>query len=411
MANRVLIRFSADQFEWLVVNKKGKPQSGVGRGNGDELATLCRRKQTILLVPGADVLITRVTLPTRNRAGITRALPYAVEDQLAEDVESLHFARGAQDREGALPVAVIRRQRLDQYLDTLAQLGIKPTNVLATPLLLPWEEDTWSILIEDDKALLRYGYDQGMELEPDCLLPIIERLLQEREDQLPRLRVWYGGDSEPDTSQLSLTGCEIDVTPVPETGMALMASALADGAELDLLQGEYGKQGASLLTFKPWRYALALLLLSLLVQGGGMGYQYWQLVEEERTLAAEIEGLYRSTFPEVRKVVRGTERREASRRLEELRRQYGRGSDPFLALLYTTGEELRNEQTLKLVGLSFKGGVLQLRLKGSDLSQFETFKQKLQQGREGDIEVEVLSAVSRKDGVDGRIMVQERTSS
>ncbi|VAX09530.1 hypothetical protein MNBD_GAMMA26-318 [hydrothermal vent metagenome] len=410
MAEHILIRFSADQFEWLVVNKKGSSQSGVGRGNGGELVNICRRKQVVLLVPGADVLLTQVTLPTRNASGIARALPYAVEDQLAEDVETLHFARGVQDSDGAMPVAVIRRQCLDQYLDVLAQLEIKPTNVYAAPLLLPWEEDTWSILIEDNKALLRYGHDQGMELGLDCLLPIVERLLREQEDRRPRLRVWYGGDSEPDTSKLALTGCKVDVTPVPETGMALMASSLARGDKLDLLQGDYGQQGADLLSFRPWRVALVMLLLALLVQMGGMGYQHWQLMEEDRVLAKDIETLYRAAFPEVKKIIRGTESREASRRLEELRRRYGRGSDPFLALLYTSGNELRSEQDLKLVGLSFKSGVLTLRLKGTDLSQFETFKQKLLQGRESEIEVVVLSAITRKDGVDGRIMVQERGS-
>lgn len=410
MADSILVRFSADQFEWLVVNGKGEALSGVGRGNGEELANMCRRKQVVLLVPGVDVLLTQVTLPIRHAAGITRALPYAVEDQLAEDVDALHFARGDQDSEGTMPVAVIQRGCLDKYLDILGQLGIQPVSAYAAPLLLPWQTETWTILIEDGRALLRYGLDQGLEVAPDCLVPIVERLLQEQETQ-PKLQVWYAGDTEPDTSQLVLTGCGINVVPVPKTGMALMALAQAKEGRLDLLQGKYGQKGTSLLSFKPWLAALVLLLLTLLVQLGGMGYQHWLLIEEDRMLAKDIETLYRSAFPEAGKIIAGTERRESSRRLDELRRRYGRGSDPFLALLYSSGEELSKEQDLKLVGLSYKGGVLQLRLKGSDLSQFEVFKQKLLQGREREIEVEVLSAITRKDSVDGRIMVKERRSS
>ncbi len=410
MAEQILIRFSGDQFEWLAANSKGQPQSGVGRGSGEELAAVCKGRQAVLLVPGVDVLLTHVTIPTRNTAGITRALPYAVEEQLAEDIDHLHFARGTQDSEGGMPVAVIRRQCLDHYLERLAQLGIRPASACAAPLLLPWQEGLWTILIEDKKALLRYGPDQGLELAPESLPPIVSRLLKEYTDgERPKLRLWYSGDVAPDIAALEKTGCEVDISPVPKTGMAMMAATLSTGTALDLLQSEYGRQdAASLMTPKPWRAAIALLVLTCLIQLGSTGYSYWQLVQEDRQLAEDIEALYRDAFPDAGKMRRGSVRQQADQKLAELRQQYGRGSDTFLTLLYISGEELHKEKELQLEGLNYKNGVLNLRLQGTDLSQFEVFKQKLLQGREREIKVEVLSAVSRREGVDGRIMIQER---
>jgi len=410
VADKTLIRFSDDQFEWLAVNTKGRPLSGVGRGTGEELAIICQNKEVVLLVPGTDVLLTNVTIPTRNATGITRALPYAVEEQLAEDVDSLHFARGVQDAEGAMPVAVIRRQCLDQYLDLLSSLGIKPVSAHAAPLLLPWEAGAWTILIEGDKALLRYGSDQGLELDADGLPFIVGRLLKEYTgDGIPKLKIWYGGDTAPDTNQLEMTGCDVDLIAVPETGMAMMASTLAVSSGLDLLQGEYRQQdSAPLTTFKPWRMAATFLVLACFIQLGGTGYSHWQLTAEDKRLAQEIETIYRDAFPDAGKIIRGSERQQADRKLAALRLQSGRGSDRFLALLHISGEELHKEKGLRLEGLNYQAGTLNLRLKGSDLSQFEVFKQKLQQGRERDIEVEVLSAASRRDGVDGRIMIKER---
>lgn len=410
MADQVLIRFSDDQFEWLALNSKGRPLSGVGCGSGEELATTCNGKEVVLLVSGTDVLLTHVTIPTRNATGIARAMPYAVEEQLAEDVEQLHFARGAQDAEGAMPVAVIRRQSLDQSLDVLAQLGIRPASAYAAPLLLPWQEGVWAILVEDKKALLRYGSDQGLELESGSLPPIVSRLLKEcRGDDKPKLRVWHSGDVAPDITALELTGCEVDVSPVPETGMAMLAATLTLNTGINLLQGEYGQQDAeSLMTLKPWRTAIALLVLTCLVQLGSVGYSHWQLINEDKQLAQDIEALYRDAFPGAGKMRRGNVWQQADQKLAELRQQYGRGSDTFLALLHVSGEELYKEKDLQLEGLNFKSGILNLRLQGSDLSQFELFKQKLLEGRERGYKVEVLSAVSRKDGVDGRIMIQER---
>jgi type II secretion system protein L len=276
--------------------------------------------------------------------------------------------------------------------------------------LLPWSEGAWTILVEDKKALLRYGSDQGLELESDSLLPIVGRLLKEcTGDDAPKLRVWYDGDVAPDAAKLELTGCEVDVSPVPETGMAMMASTLAMNTGINLLQGEYSRQdAASLMTFKPWRAAIALLVLACFVWLGGVGYGHWQLIKEDKRLGQEIETLYRDAFPDAGKIIRGNERQQADRKLAELRQQYGRGSDTFLALLHISGEELHKEKDLQLEGLNYKGGILNLRLQGSDLSQFEVFKQKLLRGREREIKVEVLSAVSRREGVDGRIMIQER---
>ncbi|GEM_PF-456031 len=410
MAEQILIRFSGDQFEWLAANSKGQPRAGVGRGGGEELAAVCKGRQVVLLVPGADVLLTHVTIPTRNAAGIARALPYAVEEQLAEDIDHLHFARGAQDAEGNIPVAIIRRQSLDHYLDTLMQLGIRPASAYAAPLLLPWQEGAWTILIEDKKALLRYAREQGLELEPESLPPVVNRLLKEyTADEQPKLRVWYSGESAPDLAALDMTGCEMDISPVPETAMAMMAATLAKDTDLDLLQGDYGRQDASsLMTLKPWRAAIALLVLVGLLQLGSAGYSHWQLVQEDKRLAQDIETLYRDAFPDAGKMRRGNVRQQADQKLAELRQQYGRGSDTFLALLYVSGEELHKEKALQLEGLNYKSGTLNLRLRGSDLSQFEVFKQKLLQGREHEIKVEVLSAVSRREGVDGRIMIQER---
>ncbi len=410
MADYILIHFSDDQFEWLSVNAKGRPLSGVGRGNGEELATVCQNKEVVLLVPGTDVLLTNATIPTRNATGIARALPYAVEEQLAEDVDLLHFARGEQDTEGAMPVAVIRRQCLDYYLEVLAQLGVQLTSAYAAPLLLPWKEGVWTVLIEGKEVLLRYGSDQGLALNSDSLALIVTRLLKEYTgDDQPTFKVWYGGDTAPDIAQLELTGCEVDLLPVPETGMAMMASTLALNSGFDLLQGEYRPQNAdSLMSFKPWRMAVTFLALACFIQLGGVGYNYWQLIAEDKKLAQEIESIYRGTFPDAGKIIRGSERRQADRKLAALRQQSGRGSDTFLALLHMSGEELAKEKRLRLEGLSYQSGALTLRLQGSDLSQFETFKQKLQQGRERDIEVEVLSAASRREGVNGRIMIKER---
>lgn len=412
MAEQVLLRFSLerpDRCEWLVLDNKGAPAAEVGRGALVDVVPLSRKRQLILALPGDELLLTRARLPVRSAAGLARALPYALEEQLADDVEDLHFARGPQDAEGNLPVAVISAQRLEAYMDALSAAGLAPQQILPAPLLLPWDEQAWTLLLDGRRALLRYGPCQGLELEPDTLMSVLTQLLARHSGEgKPRLQIWCCGASAIDPNGLHELGWETELMPALESALPLMAATLGKESGLDLLQGAYRQQGVGLGSVRSWLPAAAMLLLALLVQVGAMGYDHGLLQAEEQALEVEVEALFRETFPEVKRLVDA--RAQAAQQLSELRRLHGSGADPFLELLHKGGRALQQEKTLQLTGVSFKGGVLQFSLKGKDLSHFEGLKQRLEQDPQQPLEVKILSASSRPEGVDGRIEIRGRAS-
>lgn len=410
MAEQVLIRFTLerpDYFEWLITDKKGSPTGAVGRGVAEQLADACRKRQAILLLPAVDVLLTRVRLPARNAAAIAKALPYALEDQLAEDVEALHFVRGAQDAQGNMPVAVIQRHRLERYLEILAKVKVRPVRAYPAPLMLPWQDDCWSMLIEDDQVLLRTGLSQGLGLEVDNLPPLLERLL-EAQDGRPRLKLWVSGETEAGLQQMADAGFEVAQAVKTSATLEVLASGFGNVGGLDLLQG-LGDQGdAAAGAMRIWRVAAALLVLALGVQMAGMGYGYWLLQQQEQALDRQVETLFRDTFPQVKRLV--SARDQADQQLAELRGLYGGGGDAFLGLLFVSGEELNRDADLKLTGMNFKTGILQLMLTGKELGQFEELKQRLEQRKDRRLEVKILSALSSKEGVNARVEIKEQAS-
>jgi general secretion pathway protein L len=410
VAEQVLVRFALerpDYFEWLITDKKGNPTGAVGRGVADQLADACRKRSAILLLPAVDVLLTRVRLPARNAAAIAKALPYALEEQLADDVEELHFVRGPQDAQGNMPVAVIQQQRLERYLEILDRVQVRPMRIYPEALMLPWQDECWSVLIEDDQVLLRTGLFQGMGLEADNLLPVLNRLLEEQEGR-PQLQLWASGESEVGLQQLEEAG--FDTSQVAETRapLELLASGFSGAGQLDLLQGLGDRRDVALGAARTWWVAAAMLVLALGVQMGGMGYGHWLLQQQEQELDKQVETLFRDTFPEVKRLVNA--RAQADQKLAELRGLYGGGGDAFLGMLYVSGEELSRDASLKLTGMNFKGGVLQLMLTGKDLSQFEELKQRLEQRKDRRLEVKILSALSREEGVDARLQIKEQAS-
>jgi general secretion pathway protein L len=410
VADLVLIRFSQEQaghYEWLITDKRGSPVGAVGRGTGDALADACRKRQAVLLLPGADVLLTQARLPVRSAAAIAKALPYALEEQLADEVETLHFVRGPQDVQGNMPVAVIQRQRLERYLAELQQIGVRPERAYPVPLLLPRREGAWSILVEGEQVMVRSGDYQGMGLERDCLLPVLRQLLEGQEAR-PVLQLWAKGEAMPNVDEWAAIGCEVEPMPALSSGLPLLASGLAGPQLLDLLPGVSAGQAGAMGPVKAWRAVAAFLLLALLIQFGGMGYGYWLLQAEESVLRQEVEETFKTAFPEVRRIV--NPRIQADQQLAEMRRIYGQGGDAFLSLLYVSGQELQKGNGLQITDLSFKGGVLQLRLQGRDLSQFEGLKQRLEQHQGQRLEVTILSAQTRNEGVDARIQIKGQAS-
>ena len=51
-------------------------------------------RRVCVLVPGTDVLLAEPEFPVKAGAKLQQVVPYALEEQLAEDIDDLHFAIG-----------------------------------------------------------------------------------------------------------------------------------------------------------------------------------------------------------------------------------------------------------------------------------------------------------------------------
>ena len=78
-----------------------------------------------MLVPGEDVLLAETSVAARSREQLARAVPFALEDQLAEPVETVHFAVLA-DSPREPGVAVVRRDRMASLARRSRAAGIRP---------------------------------------------------------------------------------------------------------------------------------------------------------------------------------------------------------------------------------------------------------------------------------------------
>ncbi|MCA1805925.1 MAG: type II secretion system protein GspL [Xanthomonadaceae bacterium] len=386
MRNTLLIEATDPDLHtvrWLAFDAGGATPEGVRAGRLEEAAALAAGRRVLLLVPATELLLTQARVPSRNRQRILKAVPFALEEQLAGNLDELHFALGPVRGEDH-PVAVVARARMDAWLETCAAAGLQPDVLLPEVLALPLEEGQWTLLLRQEQAAVRTGALEGFGCER-ANLPLLLR--QWREQEVPPLRVL--GDPAPELAQAGFELREAE----PRDPLLVMADRLADGPPLNLLQGRYSRSEQFSRLWRPWRATAALLVAGLVLDIVYLGIDYHRLGQEQARLEVATVELFRQALPGATRMV--NPRAQLQQRLAALERGAGGGQAGFLALLGQAGSVLRGTGGLELQGANFRDGTLDLELTVANLQVLDQLKQQLAQA--GGLVVEIQSATADAD--------------
>src|SRR5215469_9838347 len=159
MSDWLLLRLphaGAELATWLVVDARGAPLSPPQSGPLALAAPRAPGRRVAVLIGGADVLLAEPEVPVKAGAKLQQLVPYALEENLAEDIEELQFAVGKRTSESSrVPVAVVTRSLLNEWLSTLRLNGIEPDVMYADSDLLPENPGQAVALLEEDAVSVR----------------------------------------------------------------------------------------------------------------------------------------------------------------------------------------------------------------------------------------------------------------
>jgi type II secretion system protein L len=326
-----------------------------------------RRKPLLFAAPGSDVRLVTVPFKPAERRHIIRSLPYALEEQLAEDVEALHFASRV-IADGMLGVAICRHEDMSAWQDQLASLPA-PTHWVPEPLLLPWQSGEWCIVVEADSAVARTGAVTGFSVEPALLEVFLAGALAESGER-PATVVVYGTDQAADTALLPPGLRERVQWRAGDFATALIL-ARDEVAGPDLLQGAYAPRLPLDRWWRQWRAVAAVLAAAFLVQLGATYAGYRELQAQNLALRGEIESLFREVYPQGR--MQDAEK-QIQRRLDALRGAARSGG--FTPLVYAVGEAVSAQPGTRVVTLNYtdSGGDMRLNLIARDFEAVEAIR-------------------------------------
>jgi len=387
--------------EWLTIGANRQPLGEPAYGSLNDAASAAHYRRCVVLAPSENILLTTVNLKARNREQLVRAMPFALEEELAEDVEQLHFAPGPRQLDGGHPVAVVARAHMDQWLAQLRAAGLTPQAVIPDVLAVPLAGDQrWSLLIERDRALLRTGAFSGLTLEPDNIETMLGCAMEESRTQPEVIEVYRrGGEAGAALPSIPAVSYESREASLPQ----LWAAGVDEKHAINLLQGPYRIKSDVVRLLKPWRVAAGLLGIWIALQALGTTLDHRRLAEAERDVQAEIERVYRETFPGATRIV--NPRVQMEQQLQALKQAGETDSlTAFMALLNAGGRAILDLPDVRIVTLDYLDGALNVSLSARELQSLETIKQNIEsQGLAANIE----SAETRGNTVNGRLVIRE----
>lgn len=377
------------------------------------LASVFSGGETLVLVPGELVLLTAVNIPSRQMRQIKQALPYMVEELIADNIEDVHMALPSAKLEAdtALPVAVIGHHLLIDWLDQLYQHGIRPDWMCPDTLAVPWREHSRSFFVSGERVLYRdqrFSAQAFYAAQLDTYLELLKA--QATTDEIgavPRFQIAAGTDSvavaaEVGAAVAAALQVEVNTTHYSETSSEVLASnALLHREDMiNLLQGGYAQQRKS--DAGAWRRtaiaaSIGLLLYVAISSASGLWFSWRAQQTEAQTIS-----FYRELFPQERRVVSPRKQMQA-----HLGGSTNNAVSP-LPLLAKTALGLRNNNIqLDELRYSQQRSDLQLQLRAPTMEVLDKIKQQL----DGvGLSVEINSASQRDKETLGRLSVRERQS-
>ncbi len=390
MSSQLIIRKNDDHFDWRLSDSQAESK----HGNREQLTEYLRRSESlwsavIVIVPSSMVLQSKLKLPTRNRQKINQAVPYALEESLASDIDDQHFAVGQQDPDGVLPVSVVNKADLQQLIDVFSELNVDPDIVVSEFHCLEAQDGNCVVL--DKQRLIVKTEDRpsyGLEISSAELIfdkGLSYQLVSESDVFIPNY---------------------VDVEMHNEVADIFhwMVDHLDTSSSVNLRQGEFTKLSTRTHTRPWWKFALGLSILLILMKFMLITSGVYVLGSKNDQLLEKQALILKRVFPEMTKIQNLPV--QVERKLNELRSNLGLTSGvSYLSLLGGVAQQLEQHKSVVIQSMHYSQATLNLDVTAKAIAQLDDFLQALVTAMPT-IEISLESATAEGDQVRGRLSFQ-----
>lgn len=380
MAEWLLLRLAPGQDErvsWMAADAAGQPVSAPQSGTLLQAASAASGRRLVVAVPSSDVLITEVELPVKSGVRVQQVVPFALEEHLAADIETLHFAVGARDEQsGRTRVAVVTRALMDQWLEGLRSAGLAPERLCSEAELLPQNPGHVVVLLEGDSlCVCREG--RVPETLPSLdLAAVLEAALggELAADDLIIYTLpedWQHRSAEIEALRARCASLKVQLLNYGT--LPLLSPQLTAAGQINLLAGDYAPKSSFAGGWQRWKLVAGLAAALLVVHVGGLTLQRFQQQRSERALDEAIGQVAQRALPG--DSGSGSVRSRVERRL--LAAQGSSESFGLMSALAALARAIQNADGASVQTVNFHDGGMDLQVKAKDASNLDRIDQSL----------------------------------
>jgi general secretion pathway protein L len=394
MMPRLLIQFTDDElvdFRWATFDET--TDSGVlnwQQAAAHELPTVAAQNPhpVIIIIPQQCVYLTEVELPEKASRQVLSAIEYQVEDQLAQDIESQHFAIG-DTSENPIAIAVVARPIMERCMALARSHDLRLTQIVPELFLCPWPGDGVALTEGYDGYLLRYGKYRGLKCSSQALPTMLELVRLEVEfDTI----TFYGTEAE--------FAPNVDKYGLQQESLSSTRLELVDGPLIDLQQRDYQLSLAWLELAKTWKW-IALFFVVLLALGAyNKAIALHELNDELADIKQQQYDLLKPYLP----AVTGPDANLKKLLIEHLKQfQASQREQGFLKLLLDFTRARSSFPEVEISRIGYQGNELSFEISSTQLNDIEAL---LETVKKQGVNAKLLSLSIKPDQSSGRLVLQ-----
>ena len=407
-------------YDWALGDPSGQL---VAMGEKDSRAGIEARLQEVNagtirivgVISAFDVTCCTARIPGRQKRMIQQALPFAVEEQIAQDIDSVHLALGSQSN-NEWRVAVIDLETIERHLESFREWDYPIAGLYADAMLVPLDSNQWTILVASRHALI-HGLDGSWYAVPvEALSVFVDSLVHSREsgDTPPGIRVLATPEAR---EQHGMALAALDQNPdalirleeLQQPLMPWLTQGLnsAGAGVINLCQGRFAPADSRRSPLRRWRPVAVVAALGLVLQLGLMVAEGRYYLTQAERLNEQAMGIYNNLFPGDSRVDADNLKRVLTGKLRAA--EQGGGGGDFLTLLRFTGhqyQQLSNTGSLRFETIQFSSqrGQLRIELHGQSFSQLDAMRTGLS---DLGLESSIGSVVNSDDGTRARLTITQ----
>jgi general secretion pathway protein L len=394
-----LNEYSLNLSEWMTVDEMGRQITAPESGDLMNLPSEHKLNTIIVLLPATEVSTSFLNLPIKSINKIKTAIPFALEEDLACDINLLHFSFKKIKYKDSIPVCVIDKNKFNEYRKLLINSGINAHVITSEIFGLPMIQRTVNVLIEPNKTLINNGSDKAYALENDSVIDLHE-LIDEVKEDVNHVQVYLDYSCQDKYKNIQENQDGIDIQLLEGSSLQKLSQIIVNSDYVNLLQGEYAAQIEYKKYLQPWRYSAYLLLGLMIILMTSKTINYFQATNYETTLSSRFLDEYKKFQPNANNISDPIRIVTAIKNNNSVKIN----TSFFLSSLQQLSKAVNDNDGVFLTSITYQENVTIIRLTAPNVTLIDTIRKTIIQN--GIFQAKILSTNKINNNVQSRIEIK-----